>query len=1552
MTLERLIEAMQRAGLAPHVDDVLDAFWLATRGKTLYLHPPPQREPSREGANPGERQPTEEANHPRLPGKDMDTTKPRTVPNEKDEVPVYPSGRTPSGNRTVNASPVALPAGRPLPGRLQLARALRPLRRRWPSRHAQELDERRTAEASAECGGSLQPVFRPVPEYWFEAHVVLEDDPAISLWHDTVQGFCRMLEDTGAFRFVRSWRLRGVLERATADRRGLSSAYLEGPVGFHVSPRLLAGRGARRLVFFVTHGNSPCWLDGRYARVLALWVQSASVVMLHLRDARRWRHGTLGEHHGLCHAREPGVVTSKLDAEIFWWKAPEASARPLAIPAVPMTPAGLSQWASTLMGGNRSTPVFLLDSDARHDQDDKPQAEQAETELAVALLRESSPEAFRLAVSLSTSSFTIPVARVVQEAQFGPAADQSHLAEILLSNLVFAHSPTTAESGPRNTYFEFIPAAQASLLRSLRESEVAAIGEALEQRVSRYLQKISGRSIRFRALVPDANGRYDLPEWAQPFARFGLAAFRRSIGTMAPAQRVETFASVTPPAVLARLARYASSIAPGAVQRPDSLEHELWQKLCDAALITQSTVGEWRFLPGVESLLAELTGATSPDRPIPFQDAFADGSGIGPRMIWLPGGSFRMGDSQGIGRENERPVHTVRLDHFGVGKYPLTVGEFRRFVESTGYKTEAEREDGATVWNRGKAERKQDASWRKPYVKQDKDHPVVCISWNDAEKYCEWLSEATGRTYGLLTEAQWEYACRAGSESAYCFGNAEEHLEAYAWFGDASASGSTHPVGKKNPNAWDIHDMHGNVWEWCADWYMDSYYAQLLSGTGEMARGTEKENATTSEAGDKASRPEPSASDNPGGPESGSYRVVRGGSSHNGADNCRSAYRIRDEPSVRHHYLGFRLSRTGPLHSYPFTLGPPELDVGPEPIARLRDPLKDHGEGPSMVWLPGGVFTMGQDHRSHDDEKPAHRVRVDAFSIGQYPVTFAEYDRFCEATKREKPKDHGWGRAERPVINVSWEDASAYCDWLSQETGERYRLATEAEWEYACRAGTETPWSSGDTEEQLGGYAWYVENSGRQTQPVGRKRPNAWHLYDMHGNVWEWCRDWFTGGYYKQLVRELERRADVTRSRSGTCDAHSRAAQELPSENPTGPKWGYYRVIRGGSCVDVADNCRSAYRCPAYRYWDGALERDSKLGFRLARTGPWRSRPITFGGPQPRPDAWVKPQTSPPEPAVRASAASVPSGRSRYAPQDVFRDRFRIISRDGTESSIDAPELVYIPGGTFLMGNQKGQYNEKPVHPVRLDAFAIGRVPVTWGDYKRFCEATDRHWPEWLEKGSQYHLDTGTNDLYRRRAIAADALDLPVVGVSWDDAAAFCAWLSEQTGEHYALPTEAQWEYACRAETTTRWSCGDDEKALGQHAWYAQNAGGKLHPVGEKQPNPWGLFDMHGSVWEWCADWYASDFYQRLTARSQPVPNGTRTLWNSARAWLSELTNTPSDSEQTPSDNPSGPESSAYCVARGGSWSSDADFCRSASRGSYRPSRRNYYLGFRLSRTV
>ena len=161
---------------------------------------------------------------------------------------------------------------------------------------------------------------------------------------------------------------------------------------------------------------------------------------------------------------------------------------------------------------------------------------------------------------------------------------------------------------------------------------------------------------------------------------------------------------------------------------------------------------------------------------------------------------------------------------------------------------------------------------------------------------------------------------------------------------------------------------------------------------------------------------------------------------------------------------------------------------------------------------------------------------------------------------------------EYPVVQVNWNDAVAFCEWLSRKSGASCRLPTEAEWEYACRAGTTTLWHCGNSDATLQEYAWFAANASRKIHPVAQVKPNAWGLFDMHGNVWEWCGDWHDDSYY----------------------------QNSPPADPLGPMiTSSYRVIRGGSWIVPASSCRSAYRLG-----NQSVNRSSGLGFRVATVPP------------------------------------------------------------------------------------------------------------------------------------------------------------------------------------------------------------------------------------------------------------------------------------------------------------------------------------------------------------
>jgi len=247
-------------------------------------------------------------------------------------------------------------------------------------------------------------------------------------------------------------------------------------------------------------------------------------------------------------------------------------------------------------------------------------------------------------------------------------------------------------------------------------------------------------------------------------------------------------------------------------------------------------------------------------------------------MIAVKGGTFDMGctDEQGSDcNKDEKPKHTVTVSDFYIGKCPITVAQFRKFVTATNYRTEAERDGGGHIWTGSKWEIKNDANWRNPYFTQTENDPVVLVSWNDAQKYVEWLNQVSSKQYRLPTEAEWEFAARGVKSKVYKYSGSNT-LSNVAWYYEKKG-GKTHPVGRKSPNKLGIFDMSGNVWEWCRDWYNRVYYLN-------------------------------SSKKNPTGPESGTRRVVRGGSWNNNAEYCRVSYRDSYHPGGRSNSIGFRLA--------------------------------------------------------------------------------------------------------------------------------------------------------------------------------------------------------------------------------------------------------------------------------------------------------------------------------------------------------------------------------------------------------------------------------------------------------------------------------------------------------------------------------------------------------------------------------------------------------------------------------------------------------------------
>lgn len=536
---------------------------------------------------------------------------------------------------------------------------------------------------------------------------------------------------------------------------------------------------------------------------------------------------------------------------------------------------------------------------------------------------------------------------------------------------------------------------------------------------------------------------------------------------------------------------------------------------------------------------------------------------IEPAMVTIPAGEFLMGSKES---DAEQPIHKVKVGSFKLAKYDVTAKEFMLFIKATDYKPtkvcllKAQKgvlQEQPTTWD------------------EDKDidrqfNPITCLSWKDTQAYIAWLSAQTNKHYRLPSEAEWEYAARAGSTKKFHFGDDEKNLCQFGNGYDQPASKevgvffqwpakgiecndyeySSSVVGTYSPNKFGLYDMIGNVSQWVADCYHRNY-----QGAPQTASTWTDANCT--------------------------IPFARGGTWSTTANSQRSAFRPKEEEVkaiAQQGYFdrGFRLAldiNEGIKNNTPTSLSElqksfiaaltkaQQVVIDRKAIElKRRDALlaiykswkKTPAIVPPMVSIPAGEFLMGSNLA--DKEKPIHKVSVNAFKISKYEVTIKQFKQFAAATNYMTNNDcwkyvsenggpfkdgiavlpGNWLTPEytpsdfHPVMCVSWDDANAYLTWLSQQTGKKYRLPTEAEWEYATGAGSTTKYFFGNDDKDLCQYGNTFDESGMRafvrdkeykkrsmacddeaeyTTVVGMYKPNAFGLYDMIGNVSEWVED-------------------------------------------------------------------------------------------------------------------------------------------------------------------------------------------------------------------------------------------------------------------------------------------------------------------------------------------------------------------------------------------------------------------------------------------------------------
>ena len=662
-------------------------------------------------------------------------------------------------------------------------------------------------------------------------------------------------------------------------------------------------------------------------------------------------------------------------------------------------------------------------------------------------------------------------------------------------------------------------------------------------------------------------------------------------------------------------------------------------------------------------------------------------------QMYIPVGTFLMGSDDGD--NNENPIHEVYLDAYWMDQKEVTNAQFAGFLNDM-YNQE---ESGKTWLDATDVDvliERIGEDWVP--VSGYGDYPVVEVTWEGVQAYCEWADRR------LPTEAEWEKAARGGlegkrypwgDESPVCTPGAENGAQFY----DCDGSTLTVPVMSFSPNGYGLFDMTGNVWEWVNDWYGKDYYSS-------------------------------SPSENPNGPVEGDLRVLRGGPGFNDGYYLRNAVRYWRSPDSSDINIGFRCAADDINDEPTEDSASSVLAVGSSKINSIDDL--------TMIYVPAGAFLMGSEE-GHKNEEPVHEVYLDAYWMNQHEVTNDQFAAFLNDQGNQKEGGGNWlddgadnvllakvgkvwkaktGHEDHPAVQVSWYGAKAYCEWSEG------RLPTEAEWEKAARGGLEGkkyPW--GDEPPVCVGDDNEASTSGcGGPNSVMRFSPNGYGLFDMAGHVWEWVADWYGEDYYTFS----------------------------PYNNPEGPEDNITKVLRGGSWFNFGDGTRSAFRnerFPTTTEYDigfrcvSSLSLEEAARIQLPTVTQSLSETST---PIDNPDSSL---ISTPEFVIGSTQTSsidemvqvyIPTGLFQMGSEDGDADESPVhnVYLDGYW--MDKTEITFTQFTNFM---EKDEYSAEPCglgndHPVTC---------VDWYDAQSYCDWAGRRLPteaEWEKAARDGMQDT------------------------------------------------------------------------------------------------------------------------------------------------------------------------------------------------------------------
>ncbi|MFM6514542.1 MAG: SAV_2336 N-terminal domain-related protein [Microcystis panniformis] len=850
-SVKKLLDYLEQTGLLERLqlsdEDVADSIWLALQMGVEDFQPPPEN-PENTGPIDSSTSNQIEEKLDDIPEDNLSKSQPNVDVITEESLPKEIEKPTP-----IQDFPFQVPAAASLQTALFISRALRPFMLKVSSATKTILDEEATASFIAERDIWL-PVTKPQPERWLTLELVVEESRSSFIWRELINELQNLLENQGAFKTVRVWQL------STSNNQELQLVRRrkKGKPGqrYHSHKELIHPRG-RGLVLLVSDCVSPLWQKALIHPWLKDWSEKQPTAILQLFPERLWNSTQLGRGRKLfTTALTAGVPNPKLILKNYPQWLPINWQNTLLIPVITLETEVLKQWAKVVAGsGNAQISAFLFDlefikqqiieippisrEENKQDSEDKNTIKNKAEAIVERFFATASEPAKKLAKMMAAAPVSMQVVNLIRKTLLNEVRPV-HVAEFYMGGLL---KPIVENEEGQYRVYDFLPGVRQVLNDAIGRRQTNKVLDAISQYIAGEIKSPIRSFVALLTLLPTYPP--EQREKILPFAQVSIEVLRNLGGEYAEfAEEIAVNISNPPPIPQPSSPPLKTSIFD--VATIEILETRTFE----FTLATIERQSQSYFEPVNWVIKKEKRQAEG------IVEKLAEGVEL--ELMEIPGGTFMMGTEdeeierlvKKFGRDGfrrEKPPHRVTVSSFYMGRYPITQAQWQAIAATAKIDIDLE-----TNPSRFKGD----------------ELPVENVNWYQATEFCKRLSRKTKQEYRLPSEAEWEYACRAGTTTPFYFGETitgelANYNASYTYAGEAKGEyrEETTPVGQFSPNAFGLYDMHGNVWEWCADTWHDNYDGAPRDGSVWIDNGNDNRSP------------------------------LRGGSWYTNPNNCRSAYR-------------------------------------------------------------------------------------------------------------------------------------------------------------------------------------------------------------------------------------------------------------------------------------------------------------------------------------------------------------------------------------------------------------------------------------------------------------------------------------------------------------------------------------------------------------------------------------------------------------------------------------------------------------------------------------